>query len=321
LRKATFEHADFCARFDDYMIAFAWCYAKANEHPEMFDMGELLNYYANVPSRSLNFTAFRREQYAKICKDVEAKLKIHGHSPRHYLIESRSACADLGRRPMARALHAKLESLRDWPTLDPHYEAARQIEFHSFLGEYDQCVRIARDWYIRNPDVQSGWIAGESLLPLLRIGDVAQAMQWHQATWRWIGPGQGYFWAWGPTISFNALTGNFRRAISLFQKMSPWALSQRDELSRFHFLENALVLLSELIHFERKTIATVLPKEIDIERTGKSIEVDVLFDWIYKAIQRIADSADERNGNKFFSRQVRAMLDMGDQFRCEYPIE
>jgi hypothetical protein len=171
----------------------------------------------------------------------------------------------------------------------------------------------------RREDWCDDWIAGEALLPLLRLGRVEEAAKFHVRYWKLIRAGTGYQWFWGPQLSFLALTDNIDRGVRVFQTMLTAAFEQPDLLSRFHFLEHALVLFHRVVQVRQKPIRMRVPPTASLHDPSNRYRPSAVLDWIEELATDIAKQFDARNDNDYHVRLLRFRREM-ERFATPYPI-
>jgi hypothetical protein len=301
-RRQLADLAAHALRYDLYGVTFAWLFAQAGRRPDRFPVADLLGHYQDVITKLVNFPEFPRAQYEALFQDVRRHFVGHGFSLRPLYVGRRAVAIDFGDPAMGRAAD------REWPrhprdrhSNDPGMEAVRQIQFEAFLGDMDAAVRIADRWFAGGG--RTAWydplMAGEALLPLLQAGRAADAVALHRRTWRAVRPGAGYDWSRGPHLSLLGLTGNLDRGARLFQALLPVALSQPDPLSRYHFLEHALVLFRQLVPGRSRPIRLRVPESVPWHDPGGRYEPAPVLAWIEREAGAIARQFDQRNGNTY----------------------
>jgi hypothetical protein len=300
VRRKLVDLAAYAMRYDLYGITFAWLFAHAVRRPDRFPVADLLGRYQDVINKLVNFPEFPRAQYETLFEDVRRHFVEHGFSLRPLYFGRRSVAIDFGDPVMARA--ADRERRRHPPDAHsdpPGMEALRQLEFEDFVGDFKAAARTADRWFVtpRREAFYDDQIAGDALLPLLRLGRAADAVALHRRSWRKIRPGQGYWWSWGPHLSFLGLTNNPDRGVQLFQTLLPVALGQPDLLSRFHFLEHALVLFRRLAADRPGAVRLRVPDSVSWYDPDGRYEPAPILAWIEQEAEAIARQFDARNGN------------------------
>jgi cellulose synthase operon protein C len=301
-RRTLVDLAAYALRYDLYGVTFAWLFAQAVRRPDRFPVADLLGQYQDVISKLVNFPEFPRAQYEALFEDVRRHFVAHGFSLRPLYVGRRSVAIDFGDPAMAQAADREWRRHRRDPHSDsPGMEALRQLQFEDFVGDFEAAARTIDRWFA-DPGREAFYddqMAGDALLPLLRLGRAADAVDLHRRSWRKIRPGRGYIWSWGPHLSFLGLTGNLDRGARLFQTLLPVALGQSDLLSRFHFLEHALVLFRSLVAGRPKAVRLRVPESVPWYHPDGRYEPAAVLDWIDQEADAIARRFDERNGNTY----------------------
>lgn len=321
-RRRLVDLAAYAMRYDLYGVTFAWLFAQAGRRPDRFPVADLLGGYQDVISKLVNFPEFPRAQYEALFDDVRQHFVEHGFSLRPLYVGRRSVAIDFGDPEMARAADREWRRhRRDAHSDQPGMEALRQLEFEDFVGDFEAAVRTADRWFSdpRRAAFFDDQMAGDSLLPLLRLGRAADAAALHRRSWRKIRPGHGYNWSWGPHLSFLGLTGNLDRGVRLFQTLLPIALGQADLLSRFHFLEHALVLFRRLAADRPGPIRICVPESVPWRGPYGRYEPAAVLAWIEQEAEAIARQFDARNGNTYHVDLLGERRSM-DRFAQPYPV-
>ena len=323
LRRDLVDLASHGLKYDVYGVTFAWCFAQAQRDPERFLPQDLLYHYQHVIGKLVNFPQFRRDMYEDLFADVVKHLRVHGYSPRTVMIERRSVAIDFGDLKMAEAADLEWRKHpRDAMSAGLGFESGRQIEYEHTRGADEKAIEVMDKWFgnSRREDWCDDWIGGEALLPLLRLGRVEQAATLHVRYWKQIRAGSGYQWFWGPHLSFLGLTDNIDRGIRVFQTMFAAAFEQPDLLSRFHFLEHALVLFRRVVQVRPKPIRLRVPPSTSLHDPGSRYRPAVVLSWIEETATDIARQFDARNGNDYHMRLLQYRREM-ERFTTPYPID
>jgi hypothetical protein len=302
VRRKLVDLAAYAMRYDLYGVTFAWLFAQAGRRPDRFPVADLLGRYQDVINKLVNFPEFPRAQYETLFEDVRRHFVEHGFSLRPLYVGRRSVAIDFGDPAMARAADREWrQHRRDAQCDSPGMEALRQLEFEDFVGDFEAAARTVDRWFDdpRREVFYDDQIAGDALLPLLRLGRAADAVALHRRSWRKIKPGQGYWWSWGPHLSFLGLTGNLERGVRLFQTLLPVALGQPDLLSRFHFLEHALVLFRRLAADRPSAVRMGVPDSVPWHDPDGRYKPSAVLGWIEREVEAIARQFDARNGNTY----------------------
>jgi hypothetical protein len=223
---------------------------------------------------------------------------------------------------MARAADRKWRRhRRDAHSDSPGMEALRQLKFEDFVGDFEAAARTIDRWFADpwRAAFFDDQMAGHALLPLLRLGRAADAVALHRRSWRKIRPGHGYNWSWGPHLSFLGLTGNRDRGVRLFQTLLPVAFGQPDLLSKFHFLEHALVLFRRLAADRPNAIRLRVPDSVPWHDPAGRYKPAAVQGWIEREAEAIARQFDARNGNTYHVDLLAERRDM-DRFAGPCPV-
>lgn len=322
LRRDLIDLASHGLKYDVYGVTFAWCFAQAQRDPDRFRPQDLLYHYQHVIGKLVNFPQFQRDKYEDLFADVVKHLRAHGYSPRTVMIERRSVAIDFGDLKMAEAADLEWRKHpRDAMSAGLGFEAGRQIEYdHSRLAD-DAAVADVEKWFAtaRREDWCDDWLASEAILPLFRLGRIAEAMTYHNRYWKTIRTGTGYQWFWGPHLSFLGLTDNIERGVRVFQTMLLAAFEQPDLMSRFHFLEHALVLFRRVAQVREKPIRLRVPTSATLHDPSNRHRPSAVLAWIEETATDIAKQFDARNGNDYYMRLLQYRREM-EQFARPFPI-
>jgi len=311
-RLELIEAATFAGQPDLTLVTFSWCLSQCDRDPEVFPESELLWKYKWVIDELPLFPQVSREQIDKMLADMTERYQRAG-STLHALGSMRRAVAIvLGDRALAEAGHKQLEQTRrDWLSNCSACVADGTIEHYLFLGQYREALAAAR------PILKGHQTCAEVphrtyatlLEPLLRTGQLEEAMEYHVKGYRMIARNPKFISQIAKHLTFLALTDNLPRAVKMLEKHLPFALKTTGLAWQFDFYLAGLLLLERLHEQGRQQIRLRLPEQLPQGERGR-VATSELAGWFRTQCQDLAGKFDARNGNDWFSRRLAEIQDL-----------
>jgi tetratricopeptide (TPR) repeat protein len=142
------------------------------------------------------------------------------------------------------------------------------------------------------------------LLPLIRLGRVAEAMPLHHKGYRLIANNRAFLYRLAEHIEFLVLTENLNKAVKVFANEFRWALETTELDGRFHYANTSRFLFERLQASGKSSIKLRLPEEFPAFEASGLYSVPAMIAWFEGDAAEIARKFDARNGNDVFARTI-----------------
>jgi len=143
------------------------------------------------------------------------------------------------------------------------------------------------------------------LVPLLRAGKLSLAQRLMRRTLPELHKKSGYFDDTGRFMAYLAATGQFTRAVKVFETGLRFYPKVRRDWDRFWMLAGSCVLLKFLTARGRVRISLHVPSEIPWHRSDDRYAIKEIAAWTDAEVRELARRFDLRNGNHHFSGILR----------------
>jgi hypothetical protein len=305
------------------LVAFTWRLAQSDRAPEQFPPEELLWEFKWVVDSLGGFPQISRQQVEDLLADMTRRYQQAGANlrPVHKLrcVLAREMCD----KAAARKHFAEwVKTPRGWPSDCPACDQNHVVRFQAYLGHDESALEEARpilDGSMRCAEIPHVTLA-LVLLPLMRLGEAAEAMPLHQKGYRMIGRNPKFLPEAAAHLTFLTLTDNLPRAMRLLEKHLPWAQAATDLKARFEFLNAVRLLLERLTGAGKDAIRLHLPPDFPAFREDGHYEVAALRGWFDETAAELAGRFDARNGNDGFTKALRAELKLSELVQpCPLP--
>ncbi len=311
LRQELIRLASACLRYDLYASTFSWCLSQAERDPTKFPVVDLLWWYQDVIGKLVNFPDITRAAYEELFTDAARLIRQHGYSLRGIYLERRSVGADYGSREMALEADGVWHKYpRDRLAYSIRTEAGRELQHRNFLGDWAGACEAAERYLATRAVRSEEWVVGEVLLPLFLVGRVADALRFHRLTEGTFRNRIGYMWHWGPHMTLLALTDNYSAGLRCFEAALPVAMAQPDLLSRFHFLEHAVVLFDRVANVRDQKVRLRVPSEFAWYSPDGMYDPAAVQAWLDTEARAAAERFDARNANDYFATSMQERRDL-----------
>ncbi|HJT77297.1 MAG TPA: hypothetical protein VJ739_08850 [Gemmataceae bacterium] len=289
------------------LVSFSWCLAQCDRRPEEFRDIDLLWHYKWVTNHLALFPQFSREQIEAMLEDMTRRYRRAGVSLRAVQKLRRDLAVEMG-DPDAAARHHLLwlASPRGWPADCPACDQNALAEYLVFAGKDEAALEAARpilQGTLRCTCIPHCTLA-LVLLPLFRLGRLAETVAHHQKGYRLILRNRNYLKEAARHLAFLTLTDNLSRCVVLLERHLPWALETAEVGNRFEFYLAARLLAERLRDAGRAAVRLRLPRAFPLYEDGGRYETAVLLAWLEGALQGLAARFDARNGNDSFRRRL-----------------
>ena len=321
-RSQLVDHACWSGHPEKMLVAFAWCLAQLDRHPDQFDVYTTLWTYKWVVLSAPAFPEIGLTQLHEMVADIEARYRREGASlrPIHYLrswVAEATGDDATARREIVAFEHAPRDQYSDCVAC----EADQRVDFHAWRGDDEKALAAAEpilSGRLRCAEVPHRTYA-KLLIPLLRLGRVADAADLHRRGYRLLEPNQKLLRRIADHVAFLALTGNVERALRIVEKHLPRALEDADRFERMFFMLDAKLLFERLARDGHTEVRVHLPGGVSLRRDDGRYAPTALAAWCDASAREIAAALDRRNGNPAVTGWI-PHRDARRSLACDYPL-
>ena len=256
--------ATFSGHPEKALVAFSWRLAQSDRDPEQFPEDDLLWEYKWIADSLMNFPQITRTQIEETLDDMTQRYQRSGAGMRAIYKLRWQAAVDMCEPAAARKFYRLWEKTpRDWNSDCAACEQDDRVEFHLFLGKKDKALQLAEPILSGSlhcatiPEVTQARV----LLPLLQLGEVEKAAEYHKKGYRSIRNRRNFLDNVGDHLTFLALTDNLSQGVKLFEHHLEWALESQDLFCRWRFYLAAHFFVSRLAESGQSSVKLRLPKE------------------------------------------------------------
>jgi hypothetical protein len=306
-RQELIRAATFSGHAEKTLVAFSWCLAQCDRHPEQFDEQDLHWQYKWVVHSLSSFPQISRAQIDAMLEDMTRRYQRVGLGERAVLRVKCKILVEAGNREAVVDLYPRLrKAARDRYTDCATCERSSDANVLFFLGELERGLEEARPVVNGSMrcSVQPHFTLANVLLPLLRLGRVQEAMQCHRRGFRLVARNSEFLEAVGEHLGFLALTDNLAKGVGILEKHLPWALETMCLDRRFEFYLGTWLLLARMADTGRKTVKLRLPRAFPNYQENARYEVVALKAWVDGELEDLAGRFDARNGNQYFRQRI-----------------
>ncbi|HUG93873.1 MAG TPA: hypothetical protein VML55_23795 [Planctomycetaceae bacterium] len=295
--------AEYSGADERALVAFSWCLAQFDRHPDRFHPHGLLWRYKWILDNASDFPQLSLAQIERMEDDMEARVTRLGWSPRpvHYL---RWANRMRIGNPDGRLMEffekweaAPRDALADCPAC----ERNKHIELLVRLGENERSLEVAAPilaGFLSCAEVPDGTYA-RLLTALVRLGQTERARELQRRGHRAVSRKPALLYEAASHVIFLVETGDLARAARLLEKNLPWAVATANVNDRFSLYLAATRLTQALADRPRKTRKLDLPRELPCYQADGTYRPAELANWFRGESVAMARQFDERNGTAY----------------------
>jgi hypothetical protein len=299
--------ATFGGRPDLLPTAFSWCLAEHDRDPDRLPTTgrrDLLWKYKWVVGNVVEIPHIPRAQIESMLADMSNRFAEAGSTLHAVHQARREILTDMGDLDGARLATAELAGTkRDWlsdcracvqdvtaghlAALERDAEAL--AEAAPILAGRLKCTHVPHRTYAK------------LLLPLVRLGRVEEAREYHQTGYQLIGVDPDFLSAAGQHLEFLAMVGELNEGIEVMQTHLPNALSTTSVYNRMKFYGAVWLLLVMLFDEGEHTLRLKLPPRFALFDARGEYETAALMEWFGREVKTMAAQFDRRNGNNHYA--------------------
>ena len=309
--------AQFSGRPDVAFVAFSWCLAYSDRHPELEDPSRLLWHYKWMVDTLPRFPDVPKAQIEAMFADFTGRYLARGstlHAVHQIRRDAAATMHDVAAAAAADRLFRKTR--RDHLSNCDACVQDAEVAYRLFLGDDAAALKAAA------PILRGRLTCGEVphrtypklLLPHLRRGDPEAAMALHKVGYPMVKSNPTFLGFQGLHAAFAALTGNHGRAAQILGRHLPTAPGHPEPDERFRFY-NAARLTVDLL------LATPRPPEVKIPPAiAADGSLGAFAAWLDAELSTLAAKYDARNGNDGYACDI-ARMQAVKQFATRCPFK
>jgi len=297
--------AAFDDRPDTMLVAFAWCLAQYDRHPDRFDRDDVLWKYTFVLTQAAGFPEIERCRLEQLLADMERRHRAAGLGLHQVHYWRRNLLMDLRDLTTARVAHTVFRRSRPNWWSHPHDHIAHyNLMYYSFQGQWRDAWRAGQSILATQPaSEQLPYTLAEILFPLVRLRKIDEARQYQKRGYRLIARASHYVTSQAHHLRFAVLTGDLALAKRLVERHLAGALRYVLLDERFAFLQAARLWTACLRRRGTDRLKVRLPPGAPAPDAQGRCDVDQLGHWLADQAQDIAWRFDARNGNDWYQQQ------------------
>jgi hypothetical protein len=307
VREELIQTATFSGYPEKALTAFSWRLAQADRSPDLFPEERLMWSYKWIAGSLTSFPQITREQIEAAFDDMTVRFARCGYGMRSIHKLRWETALDMGEPEEVRRYYRLwTKTSRDANSDCIACEQDSRVLYYAYFDKNEKAVQAARP--ILNGSMSCATVPertyGRVLLPLLQLGQVEQAAEYHRLGYRLIRGNREYLDYLGDHLTFLGLTGNYAQGVKLFEKHLSWALDTMDLFARWQFYLAARIFFSLVAESGQTSLKLRLPKETPGYQEDGCYEVAQLFSMIDEHCRDLAARFDARNGNDSFTCEL-----------------
>ncbi|MER7766935.1 hypothetical protein [Kitasatospora sp. NPDC096140] len=293
-------------------LTFSWCLAAYDREPERFAPGHersLLWHFKWMVYNVHQFPEIPLQRARDLVDDMERRYRRGGHSM-HAVLQHRGLVAEsIGELDEAQDFYERMaltrrDGLSDCSGCVP----SSQVRTLVALGRDDEAIRVGEPAVRSGCTEQPQWINSELLLPLVRTGQGARAVEAHRTAYRRIRDNPHHLGELALNLLFCVRSGNVGRGLDLIERHLSWLDRARTPLTEMEFAAAAVAVLSRAREQEAGTVLRF--PTVEGRRRPDARVADLAVELRERALA-VAERFDARNGNTFQSSRMEEWMAAG----------
>jgi hypothetical protein len=310
-RQELIRTATFSGSHDKMLVAFSWCLAEADRHPDRYSDRELLWKYKWVIEKLVLFPAIPRAKIMAALDDLERRCRKAAFSDRTVFGLHCSIEMQLGDPVAAKAWLMKWQTApRDGISDCEACEINRMAELHAILEDHETAIRTVRP--ILEGRLRCTEIPHITYAVLLRslwlVQGPEEAALIHAKGYRLVQGNRDFVREQGWHIQHLLRADQLDEAMALVRRHLIWALETQSLDYQLYFLLAARAGVRRLIGRGDESVQLRVPEKLCPVAGGPIVRLEPFAEWLEGRITKLAADFDRRNGNDWFA-QFAARID------------
>jgi len=291
-------------------MAFSSCLSTFDKRPELMrahDEQTLLWRFKWIVWQLSQFSAVPLERARGLLDDMERRYRAGNHSL-HAVHQHRALVAmhlgDLGAAGhwFGEMETARRDSLSDCAACVP----SSQVEFLTAGGRFEDAVRTGSPYTRGGCSEQPQQMLSLLLLPYVRTGRTAEAVEAHKKAYALIRDNRHYLELIGLHLQFCGLTGNHEHALPIVERHLPWLDRPSSPYAAMEFASSAALVLRRLMRSGQGE-APVWRRTDNGDRRWTTTVTET-HDQMVSLARSLGAQFDKRNGNAYQSERIEERL-------------
>jgi tetratricopeptide (TPR) repeat protein len=287
-------------------VAFARCIAQCDEDPDRFPIDNILWEYRWVCTELLDFPDVPLTQINDLLDETTRRYKVAGSTMRAVNLLKMRISINIG-DPKSAMKHFKAfrKCQRDWLSDDEITEATFYFDCLVLQKKYQEAIELGRRAIVAGDLHHNGSVYADLLNCYMMLDDLESAKECHRKGYRLVSENPRYVNSVGKHVAYLALTNQFPRGVTLFNRHFAVAMSAVSEDFQYMFYSCAMLLFERLSRKANKPLRLNVPNQAAFyDDSGRYVPSNV-YDWLVAESRRIADRFDTRNGNPSYGKRLK----------------
>jgi tetratricopeptide (TPR) repeat protein len=291
-------------------LAFSWCLAAYDRATDLVGQGHghtLLWRFKWIVWALPQFPEIPLDRTQAVLDDMQRRYLLAGHSlhavyQHRWLVAHHTGDADGAAHWYEELVNARRDGLSDCHACVP----SSQVRHLATVGRFEEAVTIGQPYSRGGCSEQPHWMLSELLLPYLRTGRLAAAVDAHRTAYRLMRSDHHHLDNISQHVLFCGLTGNEARGLELVERHLPWLERPATPFAALEFLNAAAMVLRRLRETGRGDLTVRRRSEHGVD-AGESTVDDLHAELVTRA-QALAARFDERNQNTHQSERCAGRM-------------
>jgi hypothetical protein len=309
-RMRAFDQMHYAGEYARAFMTFSWLLATFDRHPEVAgasDEHTLLWRFKWIIWQLSQFSGISLEKSLALLDDMERRYRAGNHSL-HAVHQHRAVVAlhlgdlDAAGQAFEQMATARRDGLSDCRACVP----TSQVAYLVARGDFEEAVRVGAPFTGGGCTEQPHQILSYLLLPYLRTGRTAEAIEGHKKAYARIRDSRHHLELIALNVQFCGLTGNQAYGLGIVERHLPWLDRPASPSAAMEFAAASALVLRRVIedgagetpvrratdNGDRRWLSTVTETYAELAALARSMAADF----------------DRRNGNAYQSSQVEATM-------------
>ena len=306
--------ATFAGQKDRALVAFTWCLAKLDEHPDEFDAHALLWKYKWILENMPTFAAVPKQKIYGLQDDMQKRLTTAGYNlrPVHFLRWTNAM--RMGELERAKKyLELWRETSRDDMADCEACEQNKVAELLGRMGKPDLAIEAAAkllDGRMTCAEIPH-LTYGHLIDAFVHSGRSKEVIEKQPHWYKVICDNEEFLEPVSDHLLLVAAAGKFPEAIAMFEKHAPWAAETVSDHNRYVFFRSATVLFEQLAKTNPE-VKLQMPSSLECHRDDHAYQSGELAEWFATKTMTLASQFDRRNENTYCTELVAKSKELAD---------
>ena len=293
--------------------AFSWCLSQVDRDEKLRNRHyrALLWEYKNMIEVLADFHQVTRGQIEGVIRDMHDRYIVQGYGTSAVEFIRIVTAISLGDAGILRErLDAWAEASRDSMSSCAACVLHQKVRALLFLGEADAAIEALRPLVerqmrcISKPEMTYCWL----LIPMLKLGRYETAAEYHSLSLPKVLKTPNHMDDIAHHLSYLAVTGQFVKALRIFETGANWLMTVRRGLLRLTFLQNAIILFEQLAAATSNApVSNALAEELPFHSPEGLYVPATLAGQLASMERELRESFNLRNGNTYLTSRFEAL--------------